>query len=184
MNIIWTSIVLFSLFFAISSNHLNDLITAIFTVPNQSLKLLLNIGSLIIIYNGIFQIALDSKLIRKISKIFSKFVRKVFCNIDEKTEELISANICANILGLGGATTPIALNIMEKINKNEKINNNILCLIGINVCSFTMFPLTPLTIRNSVNGNYGIIIWGIISLISFITTAIAIMIGKKWRLNK
>lgn len=184
MNIIWTSIVLFSFFFAICSNHLNDLIDAIFTVPTQSLKLLFNIGSLIIIYNGIFQIALDSKLIKKISKIFSRIVKKIFVDVDEETEDLISANICANILGLSTATTPIALNIMEKINKNEKINNNILCLIGINVCSFTLFPLTPLTIRNSVNGHNSILIWVIISAISFITTLIAIIIGKRWRLNK
>lgn len=183
MNVIWTIIILFSFCFSLYSNNTNTLINSIFLVPKDSLQLLLNIGSLIVIYNGIFQIALDAQLIKQVSKVFKKIVKKIFNNLDEETEDLVCANICANILGLGVATTPIALEIMAKINHSDKINNNILCLIGINVCSFTFFPLTPLTIRNSVNGSYNALIWIIITIISFITSVLAILIGKKWRFN-
>lgn len=183
MNVIWTIIILFSFCFSLFTNNINTLINSIFLVPKNSLQLLLNIGSLIVIYNGIFQIALDAQLIKQVSKVFKGIVKKIFNDIDEETEQLICANVCANVLGLGVATTPIALEIMAKINHNDKLNNNILCLIGINICSFTFFPLTPLTIRNSVNGSYNAFIWLIITIISFITSLMAILIGKKWRFN-
>ena len=70
MNIIWTIIILFSFVFAISTGNLNNLINSIFNVPKESLSLLVSIGSLIVIYNGVFQIAIDSGLIKKISFIW------------------------------------------------------------------------------------------------------------------
>ncbi len=181
MNIIWTIIILFSFVFAISTGNLNNLINSIFNVPKESLSLLVSIGSLIVIYNGVFQIAIDSGLIKKISFIFRGIVKKVFNDIDEEVVMLICANICANILGLGVASTPIALNVMSHISHEDKVNNNILCLVGINLSSFTLFPLTILTIRNTYQGSHSFFIWLSIIFISFVTTLFSIVLAKKWR---
>lgn len=181
MNIIWTIIILFSFVFAIVTGNLNDLTNSIFNVPKEALSLLITIGSLIVIYNGIFQIAIDSGLIKKTSFIFRGIVKKVFNDVDEEVVTLICANICANILGLGVASTPIALNIMSQISHENKVNNNILSLIGINLSAFTLFPLTILTIRNNFHGSHSLFIWLSIVFISFVTTLFSIVLAKKWR---
>lgn len=181
MNIIWTIIILFSFIFALFSGNLNNLIDSIFNVPKASLALLLNLGSLIVVYNGIFQIAIDSKLINLISKLFKGIVKKVFINVNDNVIDLISADICANLLGLGVATTPIALTIMKELDIDGNINNNILSLIGINLSAFTLFPLTILTIRNNYQGAYTLSVWIIIILISFITTMFSVTLAKHWR---
>lgn len=181
MNIIWTIIIVFSFIFAYFSGNLSCLINSIFDVPKNTLTLTLSIGSLIVIYSGIFQIAIDSKLINKISKLFKWFVKKIFTNVNSEVIDLICADICANLLGLGSATTPIALTIMKELDVDGKLNNNILSLIGINLSAFTFFPLTILTIRNTYQGAYTISVWVSIILISFLTTIFSILLAKFWR---
>ena len=81
MNIVWTSIIIFCFIFSIYSNNFSLLINALFDVPEYSLKLLISLGGLIIIYNGIFQIALDCKIIKKNVEISIYFKNQVVSSI-------------------------------------------------------------------------------------------------------
>lgn len=172
MNIIWTSIVLFCFIFSLFTNNFNYLFNALFDVPENALKLLISIGGLIIIYNGIFQIAIDCKLIKKISFVFKPILKKIYKINNEDVLELLCANFAANLLGLGAASTPIALKALQLID-NKKVINKFICL---NVSCFTIFPFTILTLRNKFNGINNFKIWILIIVITFLTSLFSILI--------
>lgn len=172
MNIIWTSIIIFCLIFSLFTNNFTNLINALFDVPEYALKLLISLGGLIIIYNGIFQVAIDSKLIKSISFLFKPFIKKIYKINNEDLLELLCANFTANLLGLGAASTPIAINVLKQTD-NKNIINKLICM---NVSSFTIFPFTIITLRNKYNGINNFKVWILIILISFLTTIFSIFI--------
>ena len=172
MNILWTSIIIFCFIFAIFTDNLNFLFNSLFTVPERSLKLLVSLGSLIIIYNGIFQIAIDCKLIRKISFIFKPILKVIYNISDGDVLELLCANFTANFLGLGSASTPISLKVLN-LTTDKKIINKLICL---NVSCFSILPFTIITLRNKFSGTNNFKVWILIVLITMITSIFSIFI--------
>ncbi len=184
MNKIWSSLILFTFIYAFMHNRTDILIEHLFLVPEKTITLLWNIGGLIILYNGIFQIAIDAKLIERIGFLFRSFVKWLMPNIkNQEIINLVCANITANLLGLGLASTPIALKIITKMKEeanNNKVTKEMLLLLIINVTSFTIFPLTIITIREKYNSNLGIYVWISLIIITFISSMISLIITK-WR---
>ena len=190
MNKIWSSLILFTFIYAFMHNRTDILIEHLFLVPEKTITLLWNIGGLIILYNGIFQIAIDAKLIERIGFLFRSFVKWLMPNIkNQEIINLVCANITANLLGLGLASTPIALKIITKMKEeanNNKVTKEMLLLLIINVTSFTIFPLTiivneALTSYNQkYNSNLGIYVWISLIIITFISSMISLIITK-WR---
>ena len=173
MNKIWTSIIIFCFIYSLITNNFPRLINSLFDIPKLSIDLLISIGSLIIIYNGIFQIAIDSKLIKLISFLFKPILRRIYKTNNNELLELLCANFTANLLGLGAASTPIAINILNNTN-DEKIINKLLCF---NVTCFTIFPFTIITLREKLGGSYNLKIWIFIILITFISTIFSYFIS-------
>lgn len=176
MSYIWTFLIIISFIISLITNNFTNLINSLFDVPYESIKLLLSIGSFIIIYNGIFQISIDSKLIKSISFLFKPFLKRLYKINNEDTLELLCANFTANLLGLGAASTPIAIKLVQKLDNK----NNIYKLICMNVSSFTVFPFTIITLRNSYNGINNFKIWMFIIIISFLTTIFSFIICNIW----
>jgi spore maturation protein A len=78
MNKIWTFLITSCFIYALFTNNFSNLVNSLFDVPENTIKLLLSIGSLIIIYNGIFQIAIDSKLVKKVSFLFKPLIKRIY----------------------------------------------------------------------------------------------------------
>lgn len=176
MSYIWTFLILISFIISLITNNFTSLINSLFDVPYESLKLLISIGSFIIIYNGIFQISIDSKLIKSISFLFKPILKKLYKINNEDTLELLCANFTANLLGLGAASTPIAIKLVQKLDSKKEVYK----LICMNVSSFTIFPFTILTLRSNFNGINNFKIWIFIILISFTTTFFSLFICNLW----
>ena len=66
-------------------------------------------------------------------------------------------NIVANIMGLGNAATPIGLNAMKSMQKNnkekDKLSDSMAMFILINTASIQIIPTTVIAIRTSLGSN-------------------------------
>lgn len=186
MNKIWVFIILVCVVYGIYSGNTEQLVLASLNVPKDTLDLLIKVGGLIIFYNGLFQIAIDSGVIKKLSRLIYPITKLIFKDIkkDSVVHELVSANIIANFLGLGIASTPIAikaLNAMkEELKDKEKPSLSMITLILINVAAFTAFPLTILSVRKIYDAKINLELVPFFILTSFILTIVAIIIVKIW----
>ena len=186
MNRIWVFIIGICIIYGIISGNSEAMVNASLEVPKDTLDLLIKVGGLIIFYNGLFQIAIDSGMIRKLSKIIYPITRFIFKDIkkDSKVHEYVSANIIANLLGLGIASTPIAikaLNAMkEELKDKDKPSLSMVTLILMNVAAFTIFPLTILSVRKIYNAKINLELVPFFILVSFLLTVVAIIIVKIW----
>ncbi|MCK9536255.1 MAG: spore maturation protein, partial [Bacilli bacterium] len=153
MNKIWVGIVLFCLFYGIVTGNTKAMVDAVLDVPYRTLDLVIKVGGLIVFYNGLFEIAIDSGLIDSFARVFRKPMQKIFPDLapDSTAHRYICANIAANLLGLGAGATPMAINALKEMKKENENKENathaMITLMLLNITSFTLFPATIIGIR-------------------------------------
>lgn len=190
MNKIWVGIVIFCLLYGILTGNTDVMIEAVLNVPYRTLDLVIKVGGLIVFYNGLFQIACDSGLIDSFARLFQKPLRKLFPDLapDSRAYRYICANIAANLLGLGAGATPMALNAlkeMKKENQNkETATPAMVTLMLLNITSFTLFPATIVGIREIYKAKITMELIPFIILTTFLLTVIAIIISRLLRLKR
>lgn len=181
MNKIWIIIILISLIFGLLNGKGQEMIDSIFNVPEQTLKSLITLGSVLVIYNGLFNIAIKTRIIDKIATIFSGFVERLFgYKKGSYLNNAISTSIIANMLGLGAANTTIAIKVVEEMKRENpsNLNKNLTMYLLINISSFVALPLSLLGLRESYNANVNVIFIPILFFISLLTTIFAIILCK------
>lgn len=181
MNYIWSIIIIISLVFSLVTGNVDRVINDLFNVPSDVINTLIKIGSVLIIYSGLFKIAIESNLIDKISFLFKGFVEKTFkYERNSYINKLISSSIIANMLGLGAANTAISLKVIEYIKKDkgENASKELAMYLLINISSFTILPLSLLSIRQTYNASIVFIFLPVLIVISFITTCFSLLLVK------
>ncbi len=181
MNKIWILIILISLTFGFINGNSAAMIDALFDVPKKTIDSMITIGSILIIYNGIFNIAIKANIIKKISFIFSGFVNKVFGYPQGSyLNDTISTSIIANMLGLGAANTSIAIKVVEEIKKDckDNVSKELAMYLLINISSFVILPLSLLALRENYNAQINILFVPILFIISLFTTLFSILLCK------
>ena len=108
---------------------------------------------------GMMRVLQEAGLIKKLSKLLYPFLKLFFPNAAKSREGLeeISANISANLLGIGNAATPFALKAMEKLQKQnphpEKATAEQITLAVLNTASVTLIPANLLALRRAAGSD-------------------------------
>ncbi|HEY8396283.1 MAG TPA: hypothetical protein VIK96_05850, partial [Bacilli bacterium] len=115
MNKVWVILVVFCLTYGIARGNTEMMLQNLLNVPNKTLEALLRIGGLIIFYNGLLQIAVESGLIIKLSGRFSFLLDRLFPKLSKNSpaREHIALSLVANLLGLGSAGTPSTIKALQ-----------------------------------------------------------------------
>ncbi|HHX80746.1 MAG TPA: hypothetical protein GX692_06760 [Acholeplasmataceae bacterium] len=183
MSKIWVILVSFCLIYGLSRGNSEAMILGLFDVPNKTLEFLLRIGGIIIFYNGLLQIAVESGLISALTKVFKRLIGKLFPSLPKTSpaREHICLSLVANLLGLGVAGTPStirALQIMQKESKTETLTTEMIKFLLLNITSFTLFPGTALSVRKIFFSKINLELIPYFILTSFALTVFAILILK------
>lgn len=183
MNKIWVFLVIFCLVYGLIRGNSEAMVAALFNVPNKTLEFLLRIGGLIIFYNGLLQIAVESRLISSLTKVFNRLIGKLFPSLPEKSQarEHICLSLVANLLGLGVAGTPStlkALQIMREESKTERLTTDMIKFLLLNITSFTLFPVTALSVRKIFFSKINLELIPYLIITSFVLTVFSILILK------
>ena len=129
---------------------------AVFEYTETAVKLMITLLGTMCLWNGLMEIASNTNLIKRLTKLLNPLVRFLFPeNRDEKKiHEQISMNIVANMLGLGNAATPLGLKAMqsmqEKNPNKERLTNDMATFIILNTASIQIIPTTVIAIRMSL----------------------------------
>lgn len=154
LNIIWPIFIIISIFFAIISGNLENVNLSIVSSTEDAVSLTLTLIGTTCLWSGLIEIASNTSIIDYLKKLLNPIIKVLFPNINIKASEKVTMNIIANILGLGNAATPLGLQAMDELQK-DNINKNILSdnmmmLIILNTSSLQIIPTTIIAIRSSL----------------------------------
>ena len=133
--------------------------SAVLDGAQNAVRLLLSLGGMMCFWCGMMRVLSEAGIIKKLSRLLSPFLRFFFPNAAKTGEGLeeISANISANLLGIGNAATPFALRAMEKLQKQnphpEKATQEQITLAVLNTASVTLIPANLLALRRAAGSD-------------------------------
>jgi len=157
INKIWCFFIIISVIFSLINGNINQLNESIFSSIDNTTEMVIKMFGSMCFWCGIIKIISETSLQEKMKKIIAPMNRKIFKNLDEKSEayEYISVNMVTNMLGIGNAATPAGLKAvdeLEKCNKyKDKLSDEMIIFIAINTASLQIIPTNVIAIRNSLN---------------------------------
>lgn len=192
LNVIWPVFIVLSIAYGIYVGNISQLNDAIFNSSKDAIDLVITLLGMICLWNGIIEVASNTKIVKRLSKVLSPFINFLFPEIkdDEKIKKEISMNIIANMLGIGNAATPLGLKAMksmqEKNLNKEKLSDDMATFIVLNTLSIQIIPTTVIAIRMSLGSlNPNKIIFAVwfsticAAIVGIIVTKMCINIGGK-----
>lgn len=182
MNKIWFWLIITSICILLYLNP-EIVLPTMMQASEDTLKLCLSLCAIYSVWMGILQVMEDSGINKKLSKLLSPFTKKIFGNVDEVTNELLCMNISCNILGMGGAATPLGMKAMQRLDDGSgKANRAMIMLIIFASTSMQILPTTVIGLRitaGSKNASNIILPTIIVAVLTtFIGIGLALIIEK------
>lgn len=152
MGWIWTGILALTLICAVVLGNGSALAAAIPKGAQAGITLAVSIAGSICLWTGVGKLMERAGMTRALSKLLSPLLSRLFPSTkkDETARHYLCANICANILGLGNAATPMGIQAAKRLTDPNRpaIATDELCrLIVLNTASIQLIPANVAAVR-------------------------------------
>ncbi len=118
---------------------------------SAAVQLALSIAGMLCLWTGVMEVMRQSGLADKLSKLLAPVLRRLFPQAarDRDTMDSISANVSANLLGLGSAATPLGLEAARRLARSSPgvASDNLCMLVVCNTASIQLIPTTVASVR-------------------------------------
>jgi spore maturation protein A len=155
MSWIWMVIVAISLIFAIISGQISAVSAATSQGAQAGITLAVSIAGSICLWSGVGNLMDKAGMTGKLAKVLRPILYRIFpgTRIDPQLGKDLSANICANILGLGNAATPMGIRAVKRMadpNRPGIATDEMCRLIVLNTASIQLIPANVAAVRASL----------------------------------
>mgnify|MGYP007127592539 FL=1 len=117
----------------------------------SALELSLSMAGILCLWSGVMEILNVCGLSRRIAALFRPLLRRLLPNAsrDEETLSAVSANVSANLLGLGNAATPLGIQAARRMARNcgGAASDELCLLVVLNTASIQLLPTTVASVR-------------------------------------
>ncbi len=149
---IWTIMIVVSVIFGLLSGNIDAVGKAALDGAGAAVTLCIGICGATCLWTGIMEIMQRSGLSGSLKSLFLPLLAPLFPSSQKnKTAmEALSANVSANLLGLGNAATPLGIKAaseMSKLSRGGVATDDLCMLVVINTASIQLIPATVAAVR-------------------------------------
>ena len=150
---VWTGMVTLSLVFGLLSGNLDAVANAALEGARSAIELSLAMAGVLCLWSGVMEIMNACGLSAGLARLFRPVLRRLLPNAckDPETLAAVSANVSANLLGLGNAATPLGIRAARRMAKGcGGVASDELCrLVVLNTASIQLIPATIASVRSA-----------------------------------
>lgn len=151
MTWLWTGMVALSVIFGALTGNLGALGGAALEGAQSAVELCVSLAGAMCLWTGVMEVMNQSGLSALLARAFRPLLRRLLpqTSRDEETIATVSANLSANMLGLGNAATPLGIRAAERMARgSDGVASDELCLfIVLNTASIQLLPTTVASVR-------------------------------------
>ena len=152
MSWIWTGILLLSLICAAVTGNGSALASAIPTGAQAGVTLAISLAGSICLWTGVGKLMEKAGLTAALSRLLRPLLHRIFPGTkhDPVLSGCLSANICANFLGLGNAATPMGIQAVKRMAdplRPGQATDQMCRLIVLNTASIQLIPANVAAVR-------------------------------------
>ena len=177
-----------ALIFGIWNGNADALGGAVLDGAAGAVQVTLSLCGMMCLWCGMMEVLTEAGAIRKLSRLLRPLLKRIFPQAAETGEGLeeISANVSANLLGIGNAATPLALRAMEQLQKHnphpEKASSEQITLAVLNTASVSLIPANLLALRRAAGSAhpYAIMlpVWIVSATCAVLAVLLTCVIGR------
>ena len=152
MGIIWTGMILVSILYSCAVGTTAAVGDAAIKGAEEAVRLCLNIGGIMCLWCAVMELMRECKIAEALARALKPILRLLFPEAAKHKSilEPLSANVGANLLGLGNAATPMGIQAakgMAALGKKGEATNELCRLVVLNTASIQLLPTTVAAIR-------------------------------------
>ena len=151
---IWTIMIVISVIFGLFSGNIDAVGKSALEGAGAAVRLCLGICGVTCLWTGVMEVMRRSGVAGGLKAVFLPILKRLFpeSQHNRNAMEAVSANVSANLLGLGNAATPLGIKAaaeMSKYSKNGVATDDLCMLVVINTASIQLIPATVAALRAS-----------------------------------
>lgn len=188
MTWIFTGIICISVFSALILGNGNALAAAVPQGAQAGITLAISLAGSLCLWSGVGTLMGHLGITAMLSRLLRPLLRRIFPGTatDPLLAEDLSANICANFLGLGNAATPLGIRAVRRMVRRPGIATDEMCrLIVLNTASIQLIPANVAAVRANLGCASPFDILPAVWLTSFCSAGLGLtaawILGKVWR---
>lgn len=190
MSWIWVGFLLISMIAAVITGQSAALAAAVPQGAQAGITLAISMAGSICLWTGVGRLMEKAGLTAALSRLLRPLLHRVFPSTkrDPQLAGSLSANICANFLGLGNAATPMGIQSVKRMLRpgNTGVATDEMCrLIVLNTASIQLIPANVAAVRSSLGcaSPFDILpaVWVTSLCSAALGVAAAWCMGKLWR---
>ena len=142
-----------SLLFGCATGQLSAVSAAALTGAQSAVELCLSMAGAICLWSGVMTLMDRCGLSGKLAGLLRPLLRRILPNAsrDRETLAALSANVSANLLGLGNAATPLGIRAATRMAQgcNGVASDELCRLVVLNTASIQLLPTTVAAVRSA-----------------------------------
>ncbi|MBP1736661.1 MAG: Spore maturation protein [Oscillospiraceae bacterium] len=151
MSYIWVGMVVISIVCGLLTGNGQAVASGALEGARAGVDLCISMAGMLCLWMGVMEIMRRSGLSEKLSRLLRPILRRLYPDFahDSEVMDTISANVSANLLGLGNAATPLGLEAARKMSrKSPGVASDSLCMLVVcNSASIQLIPTTVASVR-------------------------------------
>ena len=181
-------IAVLSFLFAVFTGRIDAVGIAVAEGAGSAVQLIISLAGMMCLWSGIIRVLKAAGLMDFLTRIISPVLKillpqtyslKKQGNADaDSALQSVSANIGANILGIGNAATPLGIDAMKKLNSLNISSGDMIMFVVLNCASLQIIPTTLIALRSAARSANVFEIMPAVWICSLAVTAFAVMITK------
>ena len=157
MSWLWTGMVAVSLVFGLKSGSIDALGNAALEGAGAAVELCVAMAGIMALWTGVMEVMDQCGLSAALARLFRPLLRRLLpeASRDGETLAALSANLSANLLGLGTAATPLGLRAAQRMARGcGGVASHELCLLVVlNSASVELLPTTVAGVRGALGSS-------------------------------
>lgn len=154
LSVIWTGMVTVSVVFGLLTGRGAAVGAAAAQGCRQAVELCLGMAGVVCLWSGVMEVLKRSGLSGRLARLLHPLLGRLYPDFrgDGETMEAISANVTANLLGLGSAATPLGLRAARRMAARTPgwASDSLCMLVVCNTASIQLLPTTVAALRGSL----------------------------------
>ncbi len=179
---VWTVLVAVSVLCGAANGKMDAVAAAALEGAGAAVELCLGMGGAICLWSGVMELMDRCGLAAGLAKLFHPLLRRLLprASRDRETLSALSANVSANLLGLGNAATPLGIRAARRMAYGcEGIASNELCrLVVLNTASIQLLPTTVAGVRAACGSAAPFDILPAVWLASVLSVAAGLLVAR------
>ena len=150
MSWLWAGMVALSVLCGTVNGRMAEVSAAALEGAGAAVELCLGMLGSVCLWMGVMELMERCGLAGGLARLLRPVLRRLLPKASADTETLaaVSANVSANLLGLGNAATPLGIRAARRMARSGGVADDVLCrLVVLNTASIQLLPTTVAGIR-------------------------------------